>query len=136
MDASPEGFETETVLPVKERTTKWYVNSSDDEQPEIAADDVIDYDFIQISVQHIIKNRKTISGTILLTPRNFIFDPRTADPLDELEPELFQVAFPTGRISNISIYYEYNSSSEGNVSNSILRNVTNVLPITIIENLK
>ena len=31
---------------------------------------------------------------MLLTPKSFIFDPSSTDPLDSLEPELFQVYKP------------------------------------------
>ena len=34
---------------------------------------------------------KKVPGWLLLTPKAFIFDPDSPDPLDQLEPEMFQV---------------------------------------------
>ena len=36
---------------------------------------------------------KKVPGWMLLTPKAFIFDPDSPDPLDQLEPEMFQVCW-------------------------------------------
>eukprot|EP00092_Neocalanus_flemingeri_P007966 GFUD01008594.1.p1 GENE.GFUD01008594.1~~GFUD01008594.1.p1 ORF type:complete len:485 (+),score=136.92 GFUD01008594.1:74-1456(+) len=120
MEIKEDEVKSETIWHVEENETKmttWYVNNEEEEDFE--NDDVIDYDFIKLSVRHIIKNRKIVNGSILITPRNFIFDPISTDPLDELEPELFQVAFPTKRIKDVKILYDY--FSMGNDTSSIYR---------------
>lgn len=108
MEMADEELETGTtwyVGPENEtKSTTWYVNKDEE---DLEYEDVIDYDFIKLGVRHIIKNRKIVNGSILITPRNFIFDPISSDPLDELEPELFQVAFPTKRIKDVKILYDY-----------------------------
>ena len=120
METADAGIDSGPIWYVEEeketKMTTWYVNNEEEDDEN---DDVIDYDFIKLSVRHIIKNRKIVNGSILITPRNFIFDPISSDPLDELEPELFQVAFPTKRIKDAKIFYDY--FSKGNDTNSIYR---------------
>ena len=73
----------------------WYVQ---DQQ-----EDVIEFDFLKLSVQHIIEKRKIVFGSLLITPSQFIFDLDTTDPLDKLEPELFQVVFPSKIMNDLKI---------------------------------
>ena len=65
--------------------------------------DIIEFDFLKLSVQHIIEKRKIVVGTLLVTPSQFIFDLDSQDPLDKLEPELFQVVFPTKVLKDLKI---------------------------------
>ena len=41
-----------------------------------------------------------VPGWMLLTPKAFIFDPDSPDPLDQLEPEMFQVGFSSLELSS------------------------------------
>ena len=65
--------------------------------------DIIEFDFLKLSVQHIIEKRKIVLGSLLVTPTQFIFDLDSQDPLDKLEPELFQVVFPTKVLKDLKI---------------------------------
>ena len=105
-DARAVGYENKPAEEKYTQTSTWYVNRGE-EAEELESEDVIDYDFIKLGVRHIIKNRKIVKGSLLITPRNVVFDPISSDPLDQLEPEMFQVAFPTKRITDVKIFYDY-----------------------------
>ena len=45
---------------------------------------------------------KKVPGWMLLTPKAFIFDPDSPDPLDQLEPEMFQVSLSSLHLSSVS----------------------------------
>ena len=65
--------------------------------------DIIEFDFLKLSVQHIIEKRRIVLGSLLITPTQFIFDLDSQDPLDRLEPELFQVVFPSKVLKDLKI---------------------------------
>ena len=65
--------------------------------------DIVEFDFLKLSVQHIIEKRKIVLGTLLITPTQFIFDLDSQDPLDRLEPELFQVVLPSKLLRDVKI---------------------------------
>ena len=82
-------------------SSTWYVQEQEDHQEQ--QEDVIEFDFLKLSVQHIIEKRKIVFGSLLITPSQFIFDLDTTDPLDKLEPELFQVVFPSKIMNDLKI---------------------------------
>ena len=77
----------------------WYITH----HPLQDHQDIIEFDFLKLSVQHIIENRKIVLGTLLITPTQFIFDLDSPDPLDRLEPELFQVVLPSALLADVKI---------------------------------
>ena len=79
--------------------TTWYLSHHHIEDQQ----DIIEFDFLKLSVQHIIEKRKIVLGSLLITPTQFIFDLDSQDPLDRLEPELFQVVLPCKLLTDVKI---------------------------------
>ena len=80
----------------------WYLQDHTRDQ-EDNQDDVIEFDFLKLSVQHIIEKRKIVVGSLLITPTQFLFELESDDPLDRLEPELFQVVLPSKVVTHLNI---------------------------------
>ena len=79
--------------------TVWYIN---DDNSNEECEDVIEQDFLKITVHHpIVSRQRVVQGTLLITPTQFIFEVITKDPLDLLELDQFQVVLPTSVIDNL-----------------------------------
>ena len=86
----------------------WYVDHKDD--ADIYIDEVVEDDFLRLRASHFIVDKKrTVIGSLLLTPVQFIFEIVTDDPLDMLEPEQFQVVLLTKYINQFIINDDDNS---------------------------
>ena len=70
------------------KDTVWYVDlvkPEDVEDPRV--EEIIEADFLVLRTSHYIPGKqRTVRGSLLLTPVQFIFDIVTRDPLDSLEP--------------------------------------------------
>ena len=77
--------------------------------------DIIEFDFLKLSVQHIIEKRRIVLGSLLVTPTQFIFDLDSQDPLDRLEPELFQVVFPCKVLKDVKIVLNNSKYSQNQI---------------------
>ena len=80
----------------------WYLQDDKRDQKD-NQDDLIEFDFLKLSVEHIVEKRKIVMGNLLINPTQFLFELESEDPLDMLEPDLFQVVFPTRVITHIKI---------------------------------
>ena len=64
----------------------------------------VEADFLLLRTSHWVPaKQRRVRGSLLMTPVQFIFDIVTRDPLDSLEPDMFQVVLPTSRIVNIDL---------------------------------
>ena len=99
----------------------WYVQEDQGEE-----EDIIEYDYLKLSVQHIIEKRKIVIGNLLITPTQFIFDLDTEDPLDSLEPELFQLVLPSRIMSDLKILLNNSKDGPKNIYKGIYHKVINL----------
>ena len=87
------------------KDTVWYVDlvkPEDLEDPGV--EEIIEADFLVLRTSHYIPGKqRTVRGSLLITPVQFIFDIVTRDPLDSLEPDMFQVVLPTANIVAIDL---------------------------------
>ena len=86
------------------KDTVWYVDLDPDEDDDPGIEEIIEADFLLLKTRHYIPGKqRTVRGSLLLTPVQFIFDIVTRDPLDSLEPDMFQVVLPTANIVSIDL---------------------------------
>ena len=91
----PESDSNETV---------WYVDLDPEDEEEPGIEEIIEADFLVLRTSHFVPGKqRTVRGSLLLTPVQFIFDIVTRDPLDSLEPDMFQVVLPTANIVSIDL---------------------------------
>ena len=83
--------------------------------------DIIEFDFLKLSVQHIIENRQIVLGTLLITPTQLIFDLESPDPLDRLEPELFQVVLPCKLLRDVKIVLNNSKYNNNHIYKGLCR---------------
>jgi len=74
----------------------------------VAEIEIIEYQFIKLTVRHITSGRGVVGGSVLFTPNAVIFDPDPKDPLvEELEPEAFQIIAPMEFVVNAAIFLDF-----------------------------
>ena len=87
----------------------WYVDHKEDDT-DIYIEEVVEDDFLRLRASHyIVDKKRTVVGSLLLTPVQLIFEIVTDDPLDLLEPEQFQVVLLTKYINEFIINDDDNS---------------------------
>ena len=79
------------------------VRREEAKEADLSEPDVVDSDFLRLAARHLLRPRRLLHGSLLLTPRALLFDPRSGDPLDSLEPELFLVAFPLAAVQEAEL---------------------------------
>ena len=86
------------------KDTVWYVDLDPEDEEDPGIEEIIEADFLVLRTSHYIPGKqRTVRGSLLLTPVQFIFDIVTRDPLDSLEPDMFQVVLPTANIVAINL---------------------------------
>ena len=86
------------------KDTVWYVDLNPEDEEDPGVEEIIEADFLVLRATHYIPGKqRTVRGSLLLTPVQFIFDIVTRDPLDSLEPDMFQVVLPTANIVAIDL---------------------------------
>ena len=92
------------------RETVWYVDLDPENEGDPGIEEIIEADFLVLRTRHFIPGKqRTVRGSLLLTPVQFIFDIVTRDPLDSLEPDMFQVVLPTANIVSIDLSKHHTS---------------------------
>ena len=87
----------------------WYVDHKDDGE-DVYIDEVVEDDFLRLRASHhIVDKKRTVVGSLLLTPVQVIFEIVTDDPLDLLEPEQFQVVLLTKYVNEFILNDESNN---------------------------